>query len=1562
MATDNAAIQFDGATQLVKIDTRASIRNMGAFTRGAWFKAGSGANNPLRRAWVERQGSGARIRFSMTPYKGKLRFEFGPKDGVSDVNYDVALPNWNDDYWHHGAFSASLGGSNPTYKIILDGIKVAEGTLVLPAGVTTVDDTAPLGIYLGCASLHTSGGEVFPSDRFWNGKLDDLLTFNSVQAESDILTYVNSNDHWPSSDVDIFSNHRFTENTGTTADDADNPGWLATLYTWNGSALTASSSLWVKDRPFLGGGTADTTNPTAPTAAVSSAVTSDGFTASWTGNRINDDNIYVHHYEIQLSLTNTFSSLVSTTNVTANSNTFTGLLPNTNYWWRVRGVDEANNKSSFLTVGSAVLTSTTGDVTPPNPPTAVNATSITHNSFQINYTHPADHAGYKLDVSTSPSFGTFLLGYQNRDIGNVNTFVVSGASPLTNYYVRIRTYDSADNESTNSAVLIVQTAPPPDVSPPTQVIEQEATSVSSTAFTLNWLASTDDVGVVSYEIDIATDMAFTLPLAHGSSSYNAFNVGNVLSYRVLDALPNTLYYTRIRARDASGKVSVSSDVVTVQTPVISVEDGGLMSVQVVPTGIYGVTSASPTTKSSTLVVSGNGSAATGEVFMKLDLSTLPGTFFGASIDFTATGSIGTGFTLNITSAVNSAFDMETITWNTRPTVTGSPTTVDAFATVSKDLTGQLGKNVYLLKLSATESGSITISNVVITVEMDPISATQPREVTSVVASGEIENQITNPSFEVGATTGYTTQGSGVTLSLESTDAYSGTKSMRVVADGTAVNQGCQFTTAAYLPASNGQTWTFSVAVKSISGSKNLILLISEHDAANTLLTSSSTPITADTTGWFRYAFTRTNTNAGTTKINFKVLTAATTAATFLVDTFQGGLRSAMSAYIDGSKAGAYWTGTVNASTSKLQAAAIASVSSYVGDSNATNSAYLSFRPAFREGFIVPTRWATPVVNRSTKQWSVAVGPSWGNYNHITNPSFEIDTFGWALTGTATIARDITQASRGGASLAVTSGTDQSGAISPRFPVVPLVNYAFSARVLAPIGQSVAIRLLSYNSAGTLITTSTLTAPSTHIIGDGTFQTIWGTVAPAATSAYAVIRIEVTTPAVAGTFNVDEVVCTYGTTAPLYFDGDMLGGLWDGEPHKSATSVIFLPQQAYDIQWTYTDADGFLDDTTSTTYTHGTTYTTAAVPDNATTIQTITYENSLNSITVNVTYSGDDDNDNTATLTYTRADLSQWLNAPITIDHVNNTMIGTIEGLQAGTSYTIKLQVTDNDGVYNPVGGLIQQNVTTQTLFGLEDGTSSVRFNGFELMGGAGGFIGVTYHDSFGFPDRRLQIEDQPRRHGATQISNYWGRKPIEMKGFVSGATRADLDSNLLELKRVFSQPGILTIDTLSNKGRFYYATVENFDAPETAGENFRHLEWTVSFVCADPFAYDRLVSSTTTTGIVNNTTSVFQNEGHIDTDLRLDITTTHPYLVYVTITNNTTGEFFRPTSGIKSGDVFVMDTSYRSLTKNGIESAYTGSFLHLAPGTNEIVITLSSDYVVTTPQISMTTIWQSRYI
>src|SRR5947209_7602622 len=66
----------------------------------------------------------------------------------------------------------------------------------------------------------------------------------------------------------------------------------------------------------------------------------------------------------------------------------------------------------------------------------------TRSSFLAKWHPAAGAAGYRLDVSTTPSFDSYVKGYRARDIGNATNHVVSGLERGTQYYYRVRAYDA----------------------------------------------------------------------------------------------------------------------------------------------------------------------------------------------------------------------------------------------------------------------------------------------------------------------------------------------------------------------------------------------------------------------------------------------------------------------------------------------------------------------------------------------------------------------------------------------------------------------------------------------------------------------------------------------------------------------------------------------------------------------------------------------------------------------------------------------------------------------------------------------------------------------------------------------------------------------------------------------------------------------------------------------------------------------------------------------------------------------------------------------------------------
>src|SRR2546421_9297121 len=79
--------------------------------------------------------------------------------------------------------------------------------------------------------------------------------------------------------------------------------------------------------------------------------------------------------------------------------------------------------------------------------------TATRSSFLAKWKSVSGATGYRLDVSTTPSFDSYVSNYRDIDVGNTTSQVVSGLSPGTDYYYRVRAYDSAATGDNSEAAL-----------------------------------------------------------------------------------------------------------------------------------------------------------------------------------------------------------------------------------------------------------------------------------------------------------------------------------------------------------------------------------------------------------------------------------------------------------------------------------------------------------------------------------------------------------------------------------------------------------------------------------------------------------------------------------------------------------------------------------------------------------------------------------------------------------------------------------------------------------------------------------------------------------------------------------------------------------------------------------------------------------------------------------------------------------------------------------------------------------------------------------------------------
>lgn len=183
----------------------------------------------------------------------------------------------------------------------------------------------------------------------------------------------------------------------------------------------------------------------APVATAANDVTQTGFSANW------DVVANATGYYLDVSANNTFTAYIAGFNNKNVGNTLTtpitGLNPGTTYYYRVRATNASSTSGNSNIIGVTTI---------PPAPVAMPATNLTQTSFIANWRSTAGASGYVIDVATDNGFTKMVSGYDNKKLGNILAYTVTGLDPCTEYYYRIRAYNSSGTGS-DSGVITAKT-------------------------------------------------------------------------------------------------------------------------------------------------------------------------------------------------------------------------------------------------------------------------------------------------------------------------------------------------------------------------------------------------------------------------------------------------------------------------------------------------------------------------------------------------------------------------------------------------------------------------------------------------------------------------------------------------------------------------------------------------------------------------------------------------------------------------------------------------------------------------------------------------------------------------------------------------------------------------------------------------------------------------------------------------------------------------------------------------------------------------------------------------
>jgi chitodextrinase len=507
-----------------------------------------------------------------------------PADGIpAGDNFDI-------DYVAH-EIGHQFGG-NHTFTTGNEGTGVhmepgSGSTIMGYAGITTLDVQPHSDAYFHAISIqqitnnikaktcsvNTATGNAIPTA---NAGLDYtipkstpfMLTATATDADGDVLTY-----NWEQMDSQTTTavpsatkttGVNFRSYNATTSPTRYFPRMASVL---TGATTTAGSELTVEALPSVArtlnfrvtvrdnkaGGSGNnsddvivTVNATAGPFSVSAPNTAVSYvggssqTVTWVVGGTTANGVNCANVDILLSTDAgaTWSTLLA---ATPNDGTQAVTIPNTPGTTNRIMVKGTNH--IFFDVSNTNFTITSGviDTVAPTAPTLA-ASGTTQTTTNLSWTGATDNVAVTAyDVYKD---GVFFGSTTST------TFAVSGLTTSTTYAFTVKAKDAAGNASVASNTVSVTTlAPVVDTTAPTAPT-LSASGTTLTATNLSWSGATDNVAVTGYDV-------YRDGILLGSTATTTYFVSGLTA--------STIYAFTVKAKDAAGNISVSSNTVSVTT-------------------------------------------------------------------------------------------------------------------------------------------------------------------------------------------------------------------------------------------------------------------------------------------------------------------------------------------------------------------------------------------------------------------------------------------------------------------------------------------------------------------------------------------------------------------------------------------------------------------------------------------------------------------------------------------------------------------------------------------------------------------------------------------------------------------------------------------------------------------------------------------------------------------------------------------------------------------------------------------------------------------------------------